>query len=138
MKDRIGIAIVLSWVAGVSGQQPAERWWSHVTFLANDSMKGRDSGSPERRKPDQYSFIKTGVPALSFKVGFTKDSREHRMVKRWRTGRYHAPSDDLNQPIDRKSAEDFGKVYQAVVAEVANRPTRPQWNKDSFFERFAK
>ena len=59
-------------------------------------------------------------------------------VKRWRTERYHAPSDDLNQPIDRKSAEDFGKVYLAVVAEVANRPTRPQWNQDSFFRRFAK
>jgi hypothetical protein len=103
--------VVVVWLAAaaVSGQQPAERWWSHVTFLANDSMKGRDTGSPE-----------------------------HQIVKRWRTERYHAPSDDLNQPIDRKSAEDFGKVYLAVVAEVANRPTRPQWNQDSFFKRFAQ
>jgi Zn-dependent M28 family amino/carboxypeptidase len=96
---------------------------------------------PERNafvRSDQYSFIRTGVPALSLKVGFTKDSTEHQMVKRWRTERYHAPSDDLNQPIDRKSAEDFGKVYLAVVAEVANRSTRPQWNGDSFFQRFAK
>lgn len=96
---------------------------------------------PERNafvRSDQYSFIKTGVPALSLKVGFTKDSPEHQIVKRWRTERYHAPSDDLNQPIDRKSAEDFGKVYLAVVAEVANRPTRPQWNGDSVFKRFAK
>ena len=95
---------------------------------------------PERNafvRSDQYSFIKTGVPALSLKVGFRKDSPEHQIVKRWRTERYHAPSDDLNQPIDRKSAEDFGKVYLAVVAEVANRPTRPQWNQDSFFKRFA-
>jgi hypothetical protein len=29
-------------------------------------------------------------------------------------------------------------VYLAVVAEVANRPTRPQWNQDSFFKRFAQ
>ncbi len=96
---------------------------------------------PERNafvRSDQYSFIKTGVPALSLKVGFTRDSPEHVLVKRWRTERYHAPSDDLAQPIDRKSAEDFGKVYLAVVAEVANRPTRPQWNNDSFFKRFAK
>jgi Zn-dependent M28 family amino/carboxypeptidase len=96
---------------------------------------------PERNafvRSDQYSFIKTGVPALSLKVGFTRDSAEHQIVKRWRTERYHAPSDDLNQPVDRKAAEDFGKVYLAVVAEVANRPSRPKWNDDSFFKRFAK
>ena len=96
---------------------------------------------PERNafvRSDQYSFIKTGVPALSLKVGFTKDSPEHQIVRKWRTERDHAPSDDLDQPVDRKAAEDFGKVYLAVVAEVANRPTRPQWNADSFFKRFAK
>jgi hypothetical protein len=96
---------------------------------------------PERNafvRSDQYSFIKTGVPALSLKVGFTKDSSEHQIVRKWRTERYHAPSDDLDQPVDRKAAEDFGKVYLALVAEVANRPTRPTWNDDSFFKRFAR
>ena len=96
---------------------------------------------PERNafvRSDQYSFIKTGVPALSLKVGFTRDSDEHQIVRKWRTERYHAPSDDVNQPVDRKAAEDFGKVYLALVAEVANRLTRPQWNHDSFFKRFAK
>jgi Zn-dependent M28 family amino/carboxypeptidase len=96
---------------------------------------------PERNafiRSDQYSFIKTGVPALSLKVGFVKDSPEHAIVRKWRTERYHAPSDDLAQPIDRKAAEDFGKVYLAVVEAVANRTTRPQWNGNSFFKRFAK
>ena len=96
---------------------------------------------PERNafvRSDQYSFIRTGVPALSLKVGFTRDSPEHQIVRKWRTDRYHAPSDDLEQPVDRKAAEDFGKVYLALVAEVANRPTRPKWNDDSFFKRFAR
>jgi Zn-dependent M28 family amino/carboxypeptidase len=96
---------------------------------------------PERNaftRSDQYSFIKTGVPALSLKVGFEKNSPEHEIVRKWRTERYHAPSDDLTQPIDRKAAEDFGKVYVAVVEAVANRATRPSWNKDSFFKRFAR
>ncbi|HJU44073.1 MAG TPA: M28 family metallopeptidase [Vicinamibacterales bacterium] len=96
---------------------------------------------PERNafvRSDQYSFIRTGVPALSLKVGFTRDSPEHQIVRKWRTERYHAPSDDLNQPVDLKAAEDFGRVYLAVVGEVANRPTRPKWNDDSFFKRFAK
>ena len=96
---------------------------------------------PERNafmRSDQYSFIRTGVPSLSLKVGFKKDSPEHEMVKRWRTERYHAPSDDLAQPIDRQAAEDFNRVYVAVVEAVANRPTRPAWNSDSFFRRFAR
>ncbi len=55
MKSRsVAAAMVLLIVATVSGQQPAERWWSHVTFLANDSMKGRDTGSPEHRKAAEY------------------------------------------------------------------------------------
>ena len=95
---------------------------------------------PERNaftRSDQYSFIKTGVPSLSLKVGFAKNSAEHEVVRKWRTERYHAPSDDLAQPIDRQAAEDFGKLYVEVVAGVANRATRPRWNEDSFFRRFA-
>jgi len=94
---------------------------------------------PERNafvRSDQYSFIRNGVPSISLKVGFVKDSPEHEMVKRWRSERYHAPSDDLAQPIDRQCAEDFNKVYGALLEAVANRPTRPAWNGDSFFKRF--
>jgi len=96
---------------------------------------------PERNafiRSDQYSFIKTGVPSLSLKVGFVENSAEHEVVKRWRSERYHAPSDDLAQPIDRKAAEDFGKIYVQLVEAVANRATRPAWNDTSFFKRFAK
>ena len=96
---------------------------------------------PERNafiRSDQYSFIKTGVPSLSLKVGFVKSSAEHEMVKKWRSERYHAPSDDLAQPIDRQAAEDFGRIYVQLVEAVANRPTRPGWNENSFFKRFAK
>jgi Zn-dependent M28 family amino/carboxypeptidase len=96
---------------------------------------------PERNaftRSDQYSFIRTGVPSVSLKVGFKKDSPEHDIVKRWRTERYHAPSDDLSQPIDRQAAEDFNRLYVALVEAVANRPTRPAWNGDSFFRRFTR
>jgi Zn-dependent M28 family amino/carboxypeptidase len=94
---------------------------------------------PERNafvRSDQYSFIRNGVPSISLKVGFVKDSPEHETVKRWRAERYHAPSDDLAQPIDRQCAEDFNRVYGALLEAVANRSTRPAWNADSFFKRF--
>ena len=30
----------------------ADRWWSHVTFLADDRLEGRDTGSAgHRRRP---------------------------------------------------------------------------------------
>jgi Zn-dependent M28 family amino/carboxypeptidase len=96
---------------------------------------------PERRafvRSDQYSFIRRGVPAVSLKNGFIKDSPEHEIVKRWRKERYHAPSDDLNQPFDLQAAADFNHAFLLVVESIANRSKRPQWNKDSFFRRFAR
>jgi hypothetical protein len=65
---------------------------------------------PERNaftRSDQYSFIQRGVPSVSLKVGFEKASPQHEIVKRWRAERYHAPSDDLQQPVDFQAAADF-------------------------------
>lgn len=95
---------------------------------------------PERNafvRSDQYSFIQRGIPALSLKAGFTKDSPEHERVKRWRAERYHGPADDLDQPVDRQAAADFNRLYLALVTRVANRATRPAYHADSFFRRFA-
>jgi Zn-dependent M28 family amino/carboxypeptidase len=89
-------------------------------------------------RSDQYSFIREGIPAISLKVGFDAGSPEHEIVKRFRSERYHAPSDDLMQPVDRQSAADFNRLYLKLVEAVANRPTRPAWNASSFFKRFAK
>ncbi|MBS1810128.1 MAG: M20/M25/M40 family metallo-hydrolase [Acidobacteria bacterium] len=96
---------------------------------------------PERNaftRSDQYSFIQRGVPAASLKVGFAKGSPEHEIVKRWRTERYHAPADDLQQPVDFQAAADFNRAYLLMVKTVANRSERPRWNADSFFRRFAQ
>jgi hypothetical protein len=55
MRSRAVLTIVIVCAAATaSGQEPAERWWSHVTYLANDSMKGRDTGSAEHRKAAEY------------------------------------------------------------------------------------
>ena len=95
---------------------------------------------PERNaftRSDQFSFIRRGIPALSLKVGYGKDSPEHEIVQKWRTERYHSVRDDLSQPVDKKAAVEFNRIYLKLVEAVANRPTRPQWNNDSFFKRFA-
>ena len=95
---------------------------------------------PERNafvRSDQYSFIRRGVPAITFRLGYEKGTPEYDLSKRWTKQRYHAPSDDLDQPVDRQAAADFNRLFARVVVEIANRPTRPQWHEASFFRRFA-
>ena len=55
-------------------------------------------------RSDQYSFIRHGIPALAMKVGYEQGSPDAKLYKDWLTQRYHAPSDDTNQPVDLQSA----------------------------------
>ena len=88
-------------------------------------------------RSDQYSFIKRGVPALAFKFGYLAGSPEEKLHKDWLKFRYHAPSDDLQQPVDKAAAAKFNRIILDLVERVANAPERPQWKPDSFFRRFA-
>jgi Zn-dependent M28 family amino/carboxypeptidase len=87
-------------------------------------------------RSDQYSFIRQGVPSVAMKVGFAPDSPEAAAEKKWLTERYHAPSDDLDQPVDLAAAGKFEDIVRALAIKVANDPLRPHWNGDSFFSRF--
>jgi hypothetical protein len=89
-------------------------------------------------RSDQYSFIRRGVPALALKVGFEKGSPEERIARAWLTERYHAPSDDLNQPVDKVAAGSFNALVAKLIARVADRDDRPRWNDTSFFKRFER
>ena len=96
---------------------------------------------PERNafvRSDQYSFIRFGIPALAMKVGYEPNSPEAAIAAKWTAERYHAPSDDLNQPIDLSAGGKFVDVLRTLVVRIANRPDRPKWNDTSFFKRFAK
>jgi Zn-dependent M28 family amino/carboxypeptidase len=95
---------------------------------------------PQRNRfirSDQYSFIKAGVPALAMKVGYEENSPQAAIARKWTAERYHAPSDDLNQPIDLSAAGKFVEVVRTLAVRIANRPDRPKWNDASFFKRFA-
>ncbi len=88
-------------------------------------------------RSDQYSFIRRGIPSLALKVGYDKGSPEAQIVKKWLTERYHAPSDDLNQPVDMQAAAEFNILVAKLLERIANRDDRPRWNETSFFKRFA-
>ncbi len=89
-------------------------------------------------RSDQYSFIRTGVPAIALKFGFEPGSPEERLDKDWNTNRYHSPQDNLTQPVDKAAAAQFDVYLAALVRRVADEPSRPAWAPDSFFRRFAR
>ena len=64
--------------------------------------------------------------------------RRPRSRRSGRRERYHAPSDDLTQPVDRAAADKYVQVIRTLALRIANRPARPAWNAASFFKRFAK
>ena len=88
-------------------------------------------------RSDQYSFIKQGVPSLAMKVGYARGSSEEATAMKWLHERYHAPSDDVNQPVDLEAAGKFEDIAADIALEVADAPRPPSWNSDSFFQRFA-
>jgi len=100
-------------------------------------------GDPEPQRnsfirSDQYNFIRHGVPALAMKVGFEKGSPQQAIFKDWLTQRYHAPSDDLDQPVDMAAAGKYEEIVDMLMVRLAENAGRPQWKQDSFFRRYAQ
>jgi Zn-dependent M28 family amino/carboxypeptidase len=89
-------------------------------------------------RSDQYNFIRAGVPAVALKFGFLPGSKEEALQKAWLEERYHAPSDDLHQPVDLEGAARYNRLMLALARAVADAPARPQWKAESFFRRFAQ
>jgi hypothetical protein len=88
-------------------------------------------------RSDQYSFIKRGIPAVKIDVGFELGSPEQKIFKDWLTNRYHAPSDDVDQPVDLQTAATYEEFTRRLLIATANASSRPQWKPDSFFRRYA-
>ena len=126
-----------------------------TVFGMDESDLGEDAGAvaqslgvepqpdpePKRNlfiRSDQYSFIRRGFPSLALKVGFAKGSPEEQIAKTMADGALPCPSDDLNQPVDKKAAGEFDVLVAKLLERIANRDERPRWKDSSFFKRFAK
>lgn len=96
--------------------------------------------APERNsfiRSDQYSFIREGIPAIVMSIGYEKGTPEEQNVQRWLKERYHAPSDDLDQPVNLEAAGKYEEVLTNLLISAANAEHRPEWKETSFFKRFA-
>lgn len=68
-------------------------------------------------RSDHYNFARRGVPALFFFNGVHDD--------------YHQPSDSPDKIDAEKEARIVRLIYHVSLA-VANSPTRPKWNPESY------
>ena len=106
-----------------------------------DGIEVEDDPEPQRNsfiRSDQYNFIRHGVPALTMKVGYKPGSPDDKTFHDWLHQRYHAPSDDLNQPIDQSAAGKYEQVISQLMLTVADDKKQPEWKQQSFFRRYAQ
>ena len=84
-------------------------------------------------RSDQVNFVANNIPALAFKFGWTPDSPEMKTFNDWVKTRYHQPSDDLEQPVDKVAAAQFTELLAQLATRVADAPTKPSWYPESSF-----
>jgi Zn-dependent M28 family amino/carboxypeptidase len=89
-------------------------------------------------RSDQYNFVRHGIPSLNMEIGFDPGSPQQTIFKDWLTNHYHAPSDDIRQPVDLSAAALYEEIMRKLLVSLANADARPQWKADSFFRRYAK
>src|SRR5262245_15931142 len=64
------VCVVASAQNGADWEARGKRWWAHVQFLADDKLKGRDTGSAGFEKAAEYvaeQFEKAGLKASGVK-----------------------------------------------------------------------
>jgi hypothetical protein len=101
----------------------------------NDVEVQFDKQPDENRfiRSDQVNFVAQGIPALAFKFGWTPDSPEMKTFNDFVKVRYHKPSDELNQHVDKAAAAQFTHLLAELAVRVANAPQRPSWYPESSF-----
>jgi hypothetical protein len=106
----------------------------------NDVEVQFDKQPDENRfiRSDQVNFVAQGIPALAFKFGWVPDSPEMKTFNEWVKVRYHKPSDDLQQPIDKAAAAQFTHLLAQLALRVADAPQRPSWYPESSFAHQAE
>ncbi len=85
-------------------------------------------------RTDQFSFVRAGIPALAFKFGFPRGSREFEIEHAWRANRYHSPLDNITQPgVLPAEAVKLDDFIADIAVRAADDPARPAWLPTSIF-----
>lgn len=87
-------------------------------------------------RSDHYNFVRQGVPSVFLMTGFSSpdpEDDEGQAFLRFLGGNYHAPGDDLSQPLRFDQGAKFALINYEIIRAVANAAETPRWHEDSFF-----
>jgi len=87
-------------------------------------------------RADHYAFVRQGIPAVTISEGLqAKDPGVdgRKFVENWIEKRYHAPSDDMNQPLNFDASVQYMQMVFLVGYDVAQQRQRPAWKSGDFF-----
>jgi Zn-dependent M28 family amino/carboxypeptidase len=121
------------------GESDLGEWAAEIA--KRHGIEPQDDPRPQRSifiRSDQYSFIRKGVPAVQIDVGYKLDTPEQKLIDEWLHQRYHAPSHDLQQPVNFETVGKFEGLVWDLLAFTADNEKIPEWKADSFFKRFAR
>lgn len=110
---------------------------------AKNGFELEDDPLPEEVRfvrSDQFSFVKRGIPAISYKGGLVSADPAidgDRITRAWLKDVYHSPKDDLNQHIDWDTGVRWAKTNLDLALAIANAAEAPTWNDGDFFATFA-
>jgi Zn-dependent M28 family amino/carboxypeptidase len=88
-------------------------------------------------EPLRNLFVRHGIPSVIMDVFYEANSPESKTFKDWLTERYHAPSDDIDQPVDLHTAALYEEIVRRLLVDTSDASERPEWKPDSFFRRYA-
>jgi len=91
-------------------------------------------------RSDQLSFVLRGVPAVFISEGEkARDPAVNgaRMTEEWFARYYHAPNDDMKQPLNFKAALRGTRFNLAVIYGLGEKTERPMWNSGDVFGTIA-
>jgi hypothetical protein len=92
-------------------------------------------------RSDQYSFVKHGIPAITFKAGSKSLDPAvdgDKLTRDWLHNVYHTVHDNPDQKLDYASGARWADLNFYVGLAAANAPDVPRWKSGDFFgEMFA-
>lgn len=87
-------------------------------------------------RSDQYSFVKKGIPAITFKGGFASRDPNidgEKKTREWLRTVYHSAKDDTTQELDYASGARWADVNASLVVAIARANETPRWNPGDVF-----
>jgi hypothetical protein len=87
-------------------------------------------------RADHYAFVRQGVPAITISEGLQAADPKvdaKKVVETWIETRYHAPGDDMDQPLNFDATIQFMQINFLVGYDVAQQSARPEWKSADFF-----